>query len=332
VLGFATQVADLRVGVSVMAAGTVFPVVMLLFRWVDENQDRKRREVVAKWIWGIAAADKPPREVAAVTTGGGLSFQDNVAEFFDVVYASHAKSTKFLWRFLAIDTALFLVFAALIYVADFTALFGKSYAEHGHGFMQILWDAFLNLFGAANVVPEQGAYIRWLWALTLLNWYPMFLVVDFIALSKTRAILKYMKGHSKVFLLTVALALDMIGNALIAYLVVSGLEFSKWDGFIDPGHFMDLLLGPDRYHSEHGMLGEFFLWDASGLAAVLLLPFVNSVWLWIFVLSSYLTRALTTLAKRLVSLNQLLTVRAHPMRYIGIVAASIVATVAFIIA
>ena len=304
----------------VPAPAVVFLTVVWLFAWVDRKQDRTRKKRLADLIWGTAR--------------DGISFQADVAEFFDVVYGPRALSGVFLKRFLAIDTGLFIVLAALLYAFDFFSVFGDFYAAHGVTFAHAIWECLLNLFGAASVMPSEGAYVRVDSAILVALSYPAFIVTDFLALLKTRVLLRFVKSYPRPVFLAGALALDLALNVWVAGWLLDLIEF-ELHHLPSPSDIRDILLGANRYHRPGGssLLGEDFLWDLNFIP-VGMIAFVNSAWLWAYVLSFYITRVLTWalvfIARRLVSLDWLVPVRAHPASYMGYVAASFLAAITWL--
>jgi hypothetical protein len=167
-------------------------------------------------------------------------------------------------------------------------------------------------------------------------WLPWSILIDYISLLKTRFALQALTRVRRGLITAAILGLDFVAYKLLfavgIILTVTLMLAMNWgESFED---YLDILFGGEVFNIAHIITGMFTFYTSMDLNFIWFWAgFAPSIWMWLYVLALFVTRALLRSEKLITWLRWGLDVEKNPFRSIGAVAAALafIASVAIIL-
>jgi hypothetical protein len=283
--------------VPVVVAGTVLGV----FELGEKLASQRAKDALSKWLLTFD-----------VRKAGALP--DGTREIFERIFGERHFSLKCFIRSVAFSLG------AMVFII----LLGLLVHPH----------EFLGLITSLDKPPSDSATFGFWLLLTL--WVPWSILLDYFSLFKTRLILRLLTRLKRTAIFHVVIvAVDLciykviwsMGIVIVFYVYYSYANVSFITIFDLVDVFIDWLFHPSVFPSvlsgENANMFFVFFWAG----------FAPSIWIWLYVLALFVTRALLR-SERIVNwLRSFLDVDKNPFRSIGAVAAALafIASVAIIL-
>ena len=291
-----------KMGVMGMTV-TLALMAYLLFRQADQDLRPHMKALAGRWLL-------PQTGKATVST------PDAFLRLFEAVFGSRHLSWRCLWRSALASTLWFLVF-----LAAFHALEPRGNIS--------------NLFGVKESVQAAGAYLL----IFLFIVGPANILGDYLSLWETRMCLRVatLRPSMLIFIIAIdavlTLCIVMAGFFLAMYIIIRigspwALEqLSSWSVVTEHARFFLKAASLDLIHIP-GMEDSYSPDFALIVGPILGTAYLTSLWLWLVVLLTPITRLLVWSHQgSLTALGRLFDVEAKPFTALGFLMALLILTI-----